>query len=439
MADGERGLVRTIGRWSLVALMVNSILGAGVFGLPSVLAARIGAWSVLACLVSAAGILIVAACIAEVSSRFDETGGLYLYGRAAFGRFAGLAIAWLTWLMRVVAPAAGADLFATYTAQFFPALQARWAEVAVLAVLIGHLAFFNYIGVKFGNRVSNAFTIVKTSFLLLFVLAGLAALWLRPEVRVSFAVASVPAKNWFEVMLLLVYAYGGFEGALVVGGEAKNPKRDMPVALLLALLAVCAIYTAAQYVVMATLPNAGASTRPLSDAASRFLGGWGAAAIGIAALVSTYGYLSANMLHSSRITFALSKQGDFPAVLAKIHPRFRTPHVSILLYAAMVLGFAVLGNFRWNATLSAVARLAVYGAMGLAVPVLRRKLPGKAGFELPAPYLFAGASLLFAIALLSRMGRGEFVILSATLLVALANWTAVRSNQSKHLGIAPES
>lgn len=439
MADGQRGLVRTIGRWSLVALMVNSILGAGVFGLPSVLAARIGGWSILACLASGVGILTIAACIAEVSSRFDETGGLYLYGRAAFGRFAGLAIAWLTWLMRVVAPAAGADLFATYAAQFFPALQTRWAEIAVLAVLIGHLAFFNYIGVKLGNRVSNIFTIVKSGFLLLFVLAGLAALWLRPEMRVSFTVPSVPAKNWFEVMFLLVYAYGGFEGALVVGGEAKNPKRDMPIALLLALLVVCAIYTGAQYVVMASLPNAGASSRPLSDAALRFLGGWGAAAIGFAALVSTYGYLSANMLHSSRITFALSEQGDFPAVLGKIHAKFRTPHVSILLYAAVVLGFAVLGNFRWNAMLSAVARLAVYGAMGLAVPVLRRKLPGKAGFELPAPYFFAGASLLFAMALLSRMGPAEFVILSATLLVALANWARVRNTQSNRLGITSES
>lgn len=428
MAESERGLVRTIGRWSLIALMVNSIVGAGIFGLPAVLAARLAGWSPLSCVVAAFAITVFAGCIAEVSSRFDKTGGLYLYARESLGRFAGLLVAWLTWLMRIAAPAAAADLFATYAAQFFPALQGRRAEVLVIAALIAQLALFNYIGVKTGKVVSNIFTTVKTAFLLFFIVSGLSMLVLHPELRVPLNFPELPAKNWFEVILLMMYGYGGFEGALFVGGESKNPKRDMPVALLASLAMLCLMYVSVQYVVMATLPNAGESARPLAAAAQRFLGGWGAAVIGVAALVSTYGYLSANLLHAPRATFALAERGDFPGVLAKVHPRFRTPHVSIVLYAVLLFGFAALGNFRWNAMLSAVARLVVYGAMAIALPVLRRK-EGPASFALPGGMVFSGLSAVLALVLLSRMGRGEAVVMAVISLVALLNWVLVRKKE----------
>jgi len=405
---------------------VNSILGSGSFGLPSVLAARLGGLSPFSCLLAGAWILIVAACIAEVSSRFDVTGGLYLYARDAFGQFTGLLVAWLTWLTRIAAPAANANLFCAYAAQFFPALGGRVAVVAVLAVLIGQLALFNYVGVKTGNNVSNAFTGIKVSFLVFFVVSGLVALFFHPSLRVPQTFATVPLKSWSEAILLLVFAYGGFEGALFVGGETQNPRRDTPIALLVALAVVCVIYTAVQYVVVAVLPNPAESIRPLTDAMQRFLGPAGAVAIGLAALVATYGNLSANLLTGPRITFALSEQGDFPKILSAVHPRFRTPYVSILLYAGVLFAFAAFGNFRWNAMLSAVSRLAVFGLMALAVPVLRRRDPAAARFRLPVPYLFAGAGIIFSIILLTRMGRGEFIIIGVTCGVALLNWLLVR-------------
>lgn len=424
-AEAEKQLIRTIGRWSLTALMVNSIIGAGIFGLPSLLAARLGGYSPLASVLAGIGILIVAACIAEVSSRFDATGGLYLYGREAFGRFAGILIGWLTWLTRIAAPAAAANMFATFAEQFFPAIRGRDKEIIVMALLLGHLALLNYIGVKTGKIVSNIFTVIKVGMLLLFIVAGLISLKLHPELRLPLLWGQVAAKNWFEAFLLLVFAYGGFEGALLVGGESSNPKRDMPFALLTALVMQCFIYTGVFYVVLATLPGARESTRPLADAAQRFFGGWGAAGIGIAGLVSTYGYLSANLLHSPRIAFALAEQGDFPAWLAKIHPKFRTPYVSIILYAVLLFIFAALGTFQWNATLSAVSRLVVYGAMALALPVLRKK-SGNAPFSLPMAPLFWMLSLVFALLLLTKMGRGEAIVVSVTMFVALLNWVCVR-------------
>ncbi len=424
--EGSHGLVRTLGRWSLIALMVNSIIGGGIFGLPSILAARLGSLSPLSCLCAGIGVLIFAGCIAEVSSRYEETGGLYLYARDALGRFAGLLVAWLTWLTRIAAPAAVANLFCTYLAQFFPALGTRPGELLVLAFLLGHLAFLNYVGAKAGKNLSNFFAVIKAGFLLFFVLAGLLVLLLRPEIRVPLSVPSISARNWFEAILLLVYAYGGFEGALFIGGESTNPKRDTPIALLLALAAVAMIYTGVQFVTVATLPGAAFSARPLSDAAQHFLGPVGAAAMALAALVSAYGYLSANLLHSPRITFAMAEQGDFPAVLAAVHPKYRTPYFSILLYALIVFVFAALGNFQWNAMLSAVSRLAIYGAMAIAVPVLRSRRDGEAQFQLPVPYVFAGLALLFSMVLLTQMGPGELYVVGTTCAIALLNWLFVR-------------
>jgi amino acid transporter len=422
----SEGLVRNIGRWSLTALMVNSIIGGGIFGLPSILDAKLGALSPLAYLIAGAGVVVIACCIAEVSSRHDETGGLYLYARDALGQFPGLLVAWLMWLTRIAAPAAVADLFCTYLAQFFPWVGTRSGEWVVLALLLGHLAVLNYIGVKAGKNVSNFFTAIKVGFLLFFIFAGLSMVLLRPEIRVSLSVTTPTAANWFESILLLVFAYGGFEGALVVGGESTNPQRDTPVALLSALAVVAFLYTAVQFVTVHTLPNASASVRPLADAAGHFLGSAGSSVMALAFLLSSYGYLSANLLHSSRITFAMAERGDFPRLLGDVHPRFHTPYVSILFYVLAVFVLAVLGDFRWNATLSAVSRLAIYGAIALAVPMLRRRKDGKAQFLLPAPYLFSGLAFLFCLVLLTQMGRMEFYIVGTTCLVALVNWAFVR-------------
>ncbi len=426
MAENSSGLVRTIGRWSLVALMVNSIIGAGIFGMPSLLAGYLGSYSPFACLIAGAGILLIAACMAEIASQFEETGGVYLYAREAFGRFAGLVTAWLIWLTRIAAPAAAANLFVTFAAQIFPGLERPGARVAVLAALIGQLAIFNYIGVKTGNTVSNIFTAAKVGFILFFVISGFIALLIHPGLHVPSSYPATKPGDWLQAFLLLVYAYGGFEGALFIGGESRDPRRDTPIALLTALAVVAVLYTSVQYIVVATLPGAGSSQRAISDSARQFLGNPGALAIAVGALVSGYGYLSANVLHAPRITYAMGSQGDFPSFLAAVHPRYRTPFVSIVVYAVLLFAFSVFGNFRWNASLSAVSRLAVYGAMALAVPVLRRRNPSRAEFRLRAPYLFAFLGAAFAVILLTRMGRGEFLILAATLAIAFVNWALVK-------------
>ncbi len=171
MTESSAGLVRTIGRWSLAALMVNTMVGASIFGLPALIAARLGPWSPFGFLVAFAVIAVIAACMAEVASQFQDAGGPYLYTRVAFGRFLAIQNGWLTWLTRIAAASAVANLFIIYLAEFFPAVTKPIARAGVLIILIGFLAAVNYRGVAGGNRLSNAFTVTKVSLLTFFVIA----------------------------------------------------------------------------------------------------------------------------------------------------------------------------------------------------------------------------------------------------------------------------
>src|SRR5258705_5819648 len=161
MTAAQPELVRAIGRWSLVALVINCIIGSGIFGLPAVIAGQLGAWAPLGYVVAAAGIGIIMGCFAEVASRFTEAGGPYLYARAAFGSFVGIETGWLTWLARLAASAANANLFVDYLGGFLPAVTRGAPRMAVLSVIIGALSIINVRGVRSGTRTSNFFTAAK--------------------------------------------------------------------------------------------------------------------------------------------------------------------------------------------------------------------------------------------------------------------------------------
>ncbi len=423
-------LIRAIGRWSLVALVVNSIIGSGVFGLPSTVAGLIGNYSPYAVLAAGAGMSIIIACFAEVASRFQQAGGPYLYARVAFGRFMGIQTAWMLWLGQVAAPAANANLFVIYLGEFFPHTKDPLPRALILTLLVGLLTMINIRGVRAGAQVSNLFTAAKLIPLFAVIVLGLSVL-ARHHWSIASAPISTPdTSQWLKSMLLLVFAYGGFETALAPMSEAKNPRRDAPFALFTALLLCTVIYALIQWVVVGVLPNAAHSARPLADVARSAAGPIGAALVAVGALISFYGYLSAKILAMPRVPFALAEQGDFPKVFAAIHRRFHTPYVSILAFAALVWGFALLGEFKWNVTLSAVARLLYYGVGCAALPVLRRKQPEGAMFRLPAGNFFAVAGLLLCVVLITRVDFGQSLILIATVALAFLNWIAVSRKRS---------
>jgi APA family basic amino acid/polyamine antiporter len=420
-----------MGRWTLTALVVNSIVGSGIFGLSSLVAGYVGRWSPLAYLVAAAIVAVIMACFAEVASRFGESGGPYLYARVAFGRFVGIEMGWMVWLVRLTAAAAGADLFTNYLAEFWPDVSKPVIRLAVLTILIGFLAFVNYRGVKSGAVVSNVFTVAKLLPLFSFVIAGgIFLLHTHPAVRsVTPSGTTVPLRNWLEVVLVIMFAYGGFEGAVVPMAEAKNPQRDAPFALGAALVTVAVLFCAIQYVVVAVLPVAATTDRPLAVAARQMWGPPGAILITLGALISVYGYLSAQMLNTPRLTFALGERGDAPSVFSRIHPRFRTPHVSILVFAGSVWCLAVLGNFKWNVLISSAGRLFAYGFVCAALPVLRRKYPRAAAYRVPAGDFVAALGIILMLVLVSRMQLGGWIVILVTLAVAFVNWLWARNRQ----------
>jgi basic amino acid/polyamine antiporter, APA family len=421
-------LVRAIGRWSLVALVVNSIIGSGVFGLPSVVAGLVGNYSPFAVLAAGAGMCVIIGCFAEVASRFQEAGGPYLYARAAFGRLMGIQTAWMLWLGQVAAPAANANLFVIYLGEFFPHAKDPLPRFAILTLLVGLLTVINIRGVRAGAQVSNLFTAAKLVPLFAVIVFGMFVLQHQHWTIATPPIASPSASQWLKAMLLLVFAYGGFETALAPMSEAKDPRRDAPFALFTALVVCTVTYALIQWVVIGVLPDAAHSQRPLADVARLAVGPVGAALVAVGALISFCGYLSAKILAMPRVPFALAEQGDFPKVFATVHRRFHTPYVSILVFASMVWGLALFGDFKWNVTLSAVARLLYYGVGCAALPILRRKPPEGASalFHLPAGNFFAVLGMILCVILITRVDFGQSLILIATIALAFVNWALVR-------------
>jgi amino acid transporter len=379
---------------------------------------------------------LVVACFAEVASRFGQAGGPYLYTRVAFGRVAGIEMAWLTYLVRLTAAATNANLFVIYLAEFWPAATGRVYTPVVLAFMLFPLALANYRGVGAGLNVSSVFTVGKLVPLVIFIVAG--GVWfLETGGKGSAGTLPPPADLhvWMEVVLLLVFAYGGFEAALVPLGEAKDPRRDAPIALFSALGTCALLYTLVQAVVTAALEDPGASPRPLAAAAAVTMGPAGTVLMVLGALLSVYGYLAGAALNVPRLTYAMAEQGDLPSRFGAVHPKFRSPHVSVVLFTALVWAFASAGGFLQNLTLSAVSRLFTYAAVCVALIVLRRRERSSPEvsppwFRIPGGTVVALLGLSFSMILALRMSQREIAILAGTLLLGLLHWGLVRRRMS---------
>jgi APA family basic amino acid/polyamine antiporter len=395
-------LRRAIGKWDLVGLVLNLFVGAGIFGLPSRVYSLAGVYSLLAYLACAVTIFLIILCFAEVSSRFTETGGPYLYARTTFGPLVGFEIGWLTWLARLTAFAALCNLFADYLAYFLPAAASGSGRVAVVAVVVTFLATANIVGVRVASLVSNILTVGKLVPLVLLVAVG--SLFINPQ---RYSLSASPGYAAFSAsVLLLVFAFTGFESALIPAGEARDPRRHLPFALLSALAIAMVLYVAIQAVCIGTLPGLASSERPLADVGGQLLGRPGSAVISLGALISVLGTMNAIMLGAPRLLFAMAEQGQLPRILSATHSRFHTPHVAIVVSAAGMLVPTLSGTFASAATLSTLIRLTTYAVTCAALPVLRRKSSPDndaraARFVVPAGDLVSAVALLLIVWLYS--------------------------------------
>lgn len=389
----EEGLIRGIRRWDLVAIAINGIIGAGIFGLPSKVFSLIGSYSLIAFVACALVVTLIILCFAEVGSRFNETGGPYLYAREAFGSTVAFEIGWLMWLARVTAFAANCNLLVSYLAYFWPGATGTIWRAAIITLVVTVLATINVFGVREAAVVSNCFTIGKLIPIVLFIAVGL--FFLNPQ---AYALGAPPTTGAFsQSVLLLIYAFTGFEMATIPAGEIKNPQKYLPRALMIAIAVVAVLYILIQVVCVGTLPELAQSQKPLADAGTRFMGTAGGALISAGALISISGNLNILLLSGSRIPFAIAEQQQLPSFIAKVHRRFFTPYVAILITAAVMLLLTLKTSFLAALTISAIARLVTYGATCLALPVLRRRSDAPAAaFRLPGGTAIAILSLLLA-------------------------------------------
>lgn len=373
-------LVRGIGRWDLTAIVINTVIGAGIFGLPSKVAALVGTYSLVAFIVCAVIIAFVVLCFAEVSSRFRATGGAYIYTKEAYGSFVGFEVGWLFWITRFTAFAANCNILVNYLAHFHEPLKTGYLRILIIALVVFGLTFVNVVGLKESVITTNIFTIGKLTALFLFVVVGI--FFIEP-VNFDFAVA--PELDVFgSAVLVLIYAFVGFESAVIPAGEMKNPKKNAPFALMTAIGIILTFYILIQIVAIGTLPELANSEKPLADAAENFVGTAGANVIVIGALISILGNLNVGLLATTRLLFAMAEQKDIPQVFARLHERFKTPYISILISSVAIFFFTVYSTFLGALKISTITRIIVYGMTCIALPIFRyRKDTPEAGFIAP--------------------------------------------------------
>lgn len=416
----EPTLVRALGVRALAANIVNTIVGSGIFVLPAAVAAILGPAAIVAYIICAALVALLGLCFAEIGSRVHVSGGAYAYVEAAFGPYVGFSAGLLLGCAEMVASAAVATIFVGSLVALLPGGGGAALRGTLLIVLYAAIATVNVRGVHAGARLMELITAAKLIPLAVLVIAGMFAL--HPAYLKWSTVP--PIADIGRAALVLMFAFTGVEGPLTSSGEVKNPARTVPRALLLGLSAVALLYAGLQVVSQGVLgPGlATATDAPLGAVAEQALGGPGRTTILVAAIVSTLGYVSGDMLASPRLLFAFARDGLLPAPLRAVHPRFRTPHVAIIVYAALSCAVALSGSFRVLAVLSAFGILLVDLACCLSVLELRRRDVRAEGapFRAPGGPIIPGLASAVVIWLLASAPITEFLAVGAVLIVSAA-------------------
>jgi basic amino acid/polyamine antiporter, APA family len=391
-------LRRALGRWDLTAIGINQVIGAAIFLVPSQVAAQIGAWSPIGFGLMGVATLAVALCFAEVGSRFDRTGGPYVYTRAAFGPFVAFEVGWLQWFTRAASQAAVAAGIAVALGYYWPVMTAGWPRAALLIGMTSMLAWVNVRGIRQSAWVVNALTVAKLLPLTLFIVVGV--FFIEPA-RLT-ALPPITMNQASTAALLLIFIYGGFDVVGTPAGESIDPRRHVPFALVTTILAVMTIMSLAQIVAQGVLPDLAPHSTPIADAAAVFLGSAGALLVGAGSVVSMTGNNAGQVLSGSRMLFALAEHGELPGFFARIHPRYRTPANAVMFTSAVALLLALSGSWAKLAVVSSVTRLVTY--VGVSAATLRLRSPRFAQDVPPAGFVAPLGPVVPIVAMVMSLG-----------------------------------
>jgi len=417
-----------------VALSVNDVVGSGVYLILPVAAAQLlGNASVWAILAAGLAVLLLVLCFAEAGSYFDRAGGAIVYTRVAFGEFVGFEVGWMTWIARIASVASLSVFFSRAVGYLWEGANHGVGQAVTIFLELALLTWINVRGVKSGALTAVVLAFGKLTPLFILIAVGVFAI----EPSRLFPVPAPERANFVKAALLVLYAYSGFENTAAPAGEFKNPKRDVPFALVVQIVIVTAVYTLVQLVALGTVPDLGVSKTPLADAGRILMGPIGGLLLTLGAALSVLGTNNNTILAGPRYLYALAETGRLPRALARIHPRYRTPHVAILTQSGIALGLIVvdfvlhafnptaLGVAEDLAILSTIARLATYIGTCLSVPVLRRKMPAtERTVRLPGGPVIPIAALVICLIFLSAAEKKNFIAGGIALAVGAAIYAA---------------
>jgi amino acid transporter len=425
----EAKLVRALRRRDLVGILLNAMMGAGMLAAPSKVYATSGGWSFAVLLASALLLAPLILCFAELGSRFAATGGPYLYARAALPPAPAFAVGWLLWFSQAMSIATLSNLMVSYAGGFVPALEAGPARLALIGVVGVGLTVIALSGIRHSARASNLLIVLKVGFVGVFLLAGLPFVDLG---RLAVEVPPPPPPAFATAMLIYLFAYSGFERGAVIAGEAKDPRRDVPLALIAAVVIATAAYGAVLLVCMGVLDNPAATDRPLAEAGRLVFGQAGAIAVSAGALAVILGTLLVIVISMPRMLLALAEQDQLPRELTAIHPRWHTPHLAILASSALAFGFAMASDLLTSLTIATATRLVAYILCCVALVVFSRRPDAPPPrFRLPfaAPIAVVTAVLFVGVLLLGA--RNELIPLAAVTAVGFVLLLAHRWRQGR--------
>lgn len=425
-ATSESLLRRELGKIGVATIAMNGVIGSGIFALPAVAIAQAGYFSPWVFVLCGILILFVALSLARAASFFDITGGPIVYTTHAFGRFVGFQTGLLIYVSRVAAIAASANLIVSYAAAIWSPLASGTPRISGIAAYIALATALNAAGMRAGMAGIYIISIVKLAPLALLILVGLpSAEW------ASVAGAEVlPPGPLGETMLVMMYAFIGFEFSLISAGETRNAKSDIPKALVGTVVAIALAYALIQLVVVSVAPDIGQSDTPLVEVAGRLMGRMGALALGIGVVFSVGGGSLTSLLTAPRLTFALARDGSLPAWFGKVNEKSHVPVNSILFCGLFSLAMAVGQHYVWLVTLSTFVRLVTYALCIASLPVIERTIPAEEGqFRLPGGYIIPVIGFVLTIWLMSHSTVDNLLIAGAVVAVGtVIFWLCTRGN-----------
>jgi APA family basic amino acid/polyamine antiporter len=419
-------LRREIGRIGVATIAMNGVIGSGIFALPAVAIAQAGYFSPWVFVLCAILILAVALTLARAASFFEITGGPIVYTSHAFGRFVGFQTGWLIYLSRVAAIAATANLIVSYAASIWSPLESGIPRAAAIVGFISFATLLNAVGVRAGMAAIYIISVLKLAPLLLLILVGL------PSAEWGLVAGAAPPERdaLGETMLIMMYAFIGFEFSLISAGETKNAKSAIPKALVGTVLAIAVCYALIQLVVVSVAPGLRDSDTPLVDVAGILMGPTGALLLGLGVVFSIGGGSLTSFLTAPRLTFALSRDGSLPAWLGAVNQRSHAPVNSILFCGLLSMAMAVGQHYIWLTTLSTFIRMLTYALCIASLPVIERTIPAEPGqFRLPGGPAIPIVAFLLSIWLMSHSTLDNFLVTGAVIAVGtLVFWICTRRN-----------